>query len=79
MGNLLKHIYQGWKHFALRLASIQNKVILSLVYILLLGPIWLLSRLFRKDLLNSNQPKANSFWIEREREKTEMERYYRQF
>ncbi len=66
MENVFKHIYQGWNEFARGFASIQNMVILSLVYILLLGPIWLLVRLFKKDLLASKTLKANSFWIERE-------------
>jgi len=79
MENVFKHIYQGWNEFARGFASIQNMVILSLVYILLLGPIWLLVRLFKKDLLASKTLKANSFWIEREGETPELERFYRQF
>ena len=79
MDNVFKHIYQGWKQFARRLASIQNMIILSLVYILLLGPVRLLVRLFKKDLLASKTLKANSFWIEREEKKYELERFYQQF
>lgn len=79
MGNVLKHIYQGWKKLAFRLASIQNMVILSIVYILVIGPIWLLLKLIRKDLINSKPLKDKSFWIERKMEKTEIEDFYRQF
>ncbi len=79
MGNVFKHIYQGWKQLALRLASIQNMVILSLLYFLLFGSIWLLVKLFKKDLLASKTLKSNSFWIERRGEQTELEGFYRQF
>ena len=57
-----------------------TRLILALTYYLVITPIGLLLRLFGKDALQRKiDPGADSYWIEREPEPLDRERYKKQF
>jgi len=74
----LKALWEGWKRIAEKIAVVQTFILLFLLFVVGLGPISLLMRLFRKDPMHA--PKApGSFWALRERSRERMEECLRQF
>jgi hypothetical protein len=77
---LLGSFKRGWMAFAHRLGQIQTGIILFLVYVLIIGPLSLLLRLFgRGDLLEMRRPPGVSFAHEKEQIPSDAERCERQF
>lgn len=77
---LLKPIYRIWMGLAFCLGWVNTRVILLLVYYLVVTPIALMMRLFRKDLLNLKLGKdAESYWLKRELKNSAKESYERIF
>jgi hypothetical protein len=73
---VLKPIHVLWMGLALVLGFFMSRLLLTLLYFVILTPIGLIMRLFGKDLLNEKlQPDAESYWIKRERQDVEPERY----
>lgn len=59
-------IHHGWMKLAEGLGWVNSRILLGLVFFLLLTPIALLVRLFRKDPLQLRRPDTNSLWHERD-------------
>ena len=51
-----KALYRGWMAFALKLGAINAGIILTVVYVVLIGPIRLIQFLLRKDDLQRRRP-----------------------
>lgn len=62
---LSKLIHQGWMKLASLMASVMNRVILSLVFFIILAPIAFISRLFRKDPFKNKDTATGSSFVER--------------
>lgn len=63
----LRPIYILWMMFALILAHIITRVILTIIFIILFTPIGLILRFLRKDILNEKYDRhTESYWIKRE-------------
>ena len=60
-------LYRWWMKFARVLAIINTTLLLSLVYVLLIGPFSLVARLFGKDLLHHRIRNSESFWKPKEK------------
>jgi len=77
---LLKPIHKVWMTLAVLLGWLMTRVILSVLFYLVVTPIGLLARLFRKDFLelkfNGN---GDSYWIPKGKVKFERSDYERQF
>jgi hypothetical protein len=70
--------WDGWKRIAHKIATAQTFLLLFLLFALVLGPIGLLMRLFRKDPMAA--PRApGSLWNLRERTREGMTECLRQF
>jgi len=66
--------------FVNALGRVQNALLLSLVYLLGIGPLWLgVCLVGRKDLLGTRRVPATSFAVEKARIPTDRERCERQF
>jgi hypothetical protein len=78
MGNP-RGLWAGWKAFAHILGRIQTTILLSLVYCLALGPISLLGRLLRWDLLALRQSGHASYWVQLPQITSNMEQARKQF
>ena len=76
----LKYVYIAWMALAFTLGFVMSNLILVLFFFLLVTPIGLIARLFRKDFLARRwDKKAASYWIECAREMKTAESYERQF
>jgi len=76
----LKYIYIAWMAVAFTLGFVMSQVILTLFFFLIVTPIGLLARLFRKDFLARKLEKdAASYWVPCPKESKTAESYYRQF
>ena len=76
----LKYVYISWMALAFTLGFVMSNLILVLFFFLLVTPIGLIARLFRKDFLARRwDKKAASYWIECAREMKTAESYERQF
>jgi 4-amino-4-deoxy-L-arabinose transferase-like glycosyltransferase len=74
----LRALWEGWKRIALKIAEVQTFILLFLLFSLVLGPIGLLMRLFRKDPMQAPK-EPGSLWNLRERTRERMEECVRQF
>ena len=62
------------------LGRVQTTLLLSLVYVLMIGPLWLCVRVLgRRDLLGTRRVAAASFAAEKAKVPTDRERCERQF
>ena len=76
----LKYLYIAWMSLALTLGFIMSYVILTLFFFLIVTPIALLARLFRRDFLAQRLDKqASTYWIRCETEAKAPASYERQF
>ncbi len=79
MDKIGKTLYQWWMKFAHALAVVNTTVLLTVVYVLLIGPMSLAIWLFRKDLLRHRIKAEPSFWITKEPASHEIEQSLHQF
>jgi hypothetical protein len=61
---VLVWLFEAWKAYAHRAASYQTRVVLSVVYLLVLGPAALIARLFGARLLDLHEGQ-HSTWLMR--------------
>ena len=77
---LLQPVYKIWMGLAFCLGWVNTRIILMLVYYLVVTPIGLMMRLFRKDILNLRLEKgAQTYWLKREVRNSAKESYERIF
>ena len=79
MRKLLRTLWEGWKAFAHRLGQIQTAILLSLVYHLTIGPIGVIGRLRRHDLLQMRESADSSYWVNLPGADTTLDRARKQF
>ena len=72
-------LYAGWMLFAKALAFVNTRVLLTLVYALVIGPISLFLRIFGKDSLERKFDPSNSYWKRRETASHTIKHAARQF
>ena len=76
----LKPLNKIWMTFALLLGWFTSRVILTILFYLVLTPIGLIAKLFRKRFLNLKiEIGAASYWDKREVKSPELTEYERQF
>lgn len=72
-------IWTGWKKFAHKFGVFQTYLILTLLYILIVGIASALSRLVRRDLLDRRFRVDPPFWKIKEESTPDLENARRQF
>lgn len=60
-----KTIYKWWMAFARVVGVVSTTILLTIVYIAVIGPMSIISKLLRKDLLFHHKP-SGSFWKTKE-------------
>jgi hypothetical protein len=76
--SFFKALWAGWKKIAEKIMLFWTFILLMLLFVLVLGPIAILMRIFRKDPMQA--PLApGSFWALKERTREGMEECLRQF
>ena len=74
---LLEPLNRLWIKFGELLGGFVAPIVMSIVYFLLLTPISILVRIFKKDLLNLNFSKnKNTYWSKREKNVGPMNKQY---
>jgi hypothetical protein len=76
IGSLL---HNGWMAFARALAYVNTRIILTLVFLLIIGPIALVLKLIQKDFLHRRIDSSPSFWLQREPADHTLDQARRQF
>ena len=72
-------LYKGWMVFARALAFVNTRVILTLFFLLVIGPIAIILKLAGKDFLQRKIDSSSTFWKPRERAEHTLENAARQF
>jgi len=72
-------LWQAWKAYAQRAGGYQTRVVLTVVYLVVLGPGVLLGRLFSARLLDLSATPGESSWLAREPSDATLEALRRQF
>jgi hypothetical protein len=76
----LKGVYVAWMSLAIALGLVVSNVVLTLLFLLVITPIGLTARLFRKDFLRLQvRRETPTYWIRRERAAQPKSDYERQF
>lgn len=75
----LRRLLDRWRAFANTVARVQTAIILTVVYWLMLVPIGVTMRLFRRNLLEHSRVEPDSYWFPREEVEYTVERFRRPF
>ena len=76
---LLGPVQRGWMKFAMVLAHVNTRIILTLMFYVVFTPVGLVMRLFRDPLNRSLRDRDGSQWVKRDRQPVELARYEQQF
>ena len=71
--------YEYWMKFARALGKANAFVLLTLVYVVVIGPAAIVLKILRRDLLNRKAEPRFTYWYLKEYEETTLERSERQF
>lgn len=76
----MKKLYHAWLRFAQILGRINTAILLTIVYIVVVGPFALTIKILRKDLLQKKlKTSLPSYWQERSSTESTLEHYHHQF
>ncbi len=75
---MLARLWGRWKQFAQRVGDFQARLLLTLLYFLLLGPMGMVVRILR-DPLRIKHASKTSVWIPKSEENDSLEIARRQF
>lgn len=75
----LKKLYAYWMKLAHALGWVNTRILLFAFFILVLGPVALLARLFGKDFYEQSKAGAPTYWIKRPKPGFTKEDCHRQF
>jgi len=80
MKKLISRVKDGWLLFARTLGRVNTIILLTLVYVVIIGPMALLVKILRKDLLQKKKNATlTSYWRERASNEPTIERHKYQF
>jgi len=71
--------YGYWMRFAKALGKANALLLLTIVYVVLIGPAAIVLKIFRKDLLDRKAGEGSTYWNEKEQEELSLERSKQQF
>lgn len=77
--SIFKRAYEQWLVIADKIAYVQTRIILFILYFIGIGTYGIISFIFRVDLLNKKWKRADTYYIPKEEEALNLERYERQF
>ena len=65
-----------WFKFGILLGKIVSPLVMGIIFFVIVTPIALLMKLFKKDVLNLKFNKDNSYWIEKDKQKSKMKNQF---
>jgi hypothetical protein len=73
-------LYSGWMALSNLLGWVMTRVVLFISYFLVLTPLGLAQRIFRKDSLNLKWKRDwKSYWVQKERKPSDTSSYEKQY
>ncbi len=72
-------VYKWWMAFARGLAFVNTRILLTLFFVIVIGPIALVLKLLGKDFLERKIGRSASYWKVREPAEHSLEQAMRQF
>ena len=76
---IARQLKRLWMKFAHVVAVVNTAILLSLFYVLVVGPLWLVIRILRKDYLQTQFNTRPSYWRDRDVARHTLEGAQRQF
>ena len=73
---ILTPLNKLWFRFGLFLGKIISPIVMGIIFFVVVTPIALFMRLLKKDLLNLNFNKKNTYWIEKSGPKSKMKNQF---
>jgi|TARA_B100000902_G_C27277061_1_gene899438 hypothetical protein len=73
---ILTPLNKLWFKFGLLLGKFFSPIIMGIIFFLVVTPIGLIMRLFKKDLLNLKFNNSKSYWIEKKGPKSKMKNQF---
>ena len=73
---LLTPLNKIWFKFGIFLGKIVSPLVMSIIFFLLVTPIGILMRLFKKDLLNLKYNSKKTYWIEKNEIKSKFKNQF---
>jgi len=72
-------IYKGWMLFARALAFVNTRILLTLFFLVVIGPVALITKLLGKDFLQRHIDSSPTFWQPKDATEHTLENATRQF
>ena len=73
---ILTPLNRLWFKFGLLLGKIISPIVMGIIFFVVVTPIGIMMRLFKKDLLNLKNNKKETYWIEKSGPKSEMKNQF---
>ena len=73
---ILTPLNKAWFKFGILLGRIVSPIVMGIIFFIVVTPIGLLMRIFKKDLLNLEFNKNNSYWIKKTEPKSKMKNQF---
>jgi len=73
---ILSPLNKIWFKFGILLGKIVSPVVMGIIFFVVVTPIGLLMKLFKKDILNLKFNKHNSYWVEKNEPKSKMKNQF---
>ena len=73
---ILTPLNRLWFKFGLLLGKIISPLVMGIIFFVVVTPIGIMMRLFKKDLLNLKYNKKESYWIEKSGPKSKMKNQF---
>lgn len=74
--NLLSPLNKLWMKFGIFLGNVISPIIMGIIYFLVVTPIGILLRLFRKDVLRLKNDDSNTYWIKKDNMNNDMKNQF---
>lgn len=72
-------LFNYWMKFARILGIVNTNILLTLFYVIIIGPMAVMMKLWGKDLLDRKAEERSSYWYDKESQKPDLERSKHQF
>ena len=73
---LLNPLNMLWFKFGILLGKIVSPLIMGIIFFLIVTPIGLIMKLFKKDILKLKFNKKNTYWIDKGKDKSKMKNQF---
>ena len=74
--NLLSPLNKLWMKFGIFLGNVISPIIMGIIYFLVVTPIGIMLRLFRKDVLRLKNDDSNTYWIKKDNMNNDMKNQF---